>query len=36
MRRGPQDPPPRWLIVLVGVGLIAAAVTTGYPYVFGP
>jgi hypothetical protein len=35
MRRGPQEPPPRWLIILVGVGLIAAGVTIGYPYVFG-
>jgi len=35
MRRGPQDPPPRWLIILVGAGLIAAGVTIGYPYIFG-
>jgi hypothetical protein len=30
MRRGPQEPPPWWLIILVGVGLIAAGVTIGY------
>ena len=33
MRRGPQEPPPRWLIILVGVGLIAAGITIGYPYI---
>ena len=31
MRQGPTGPPPLWLIVLVVVGLVFAAVTIGAP-----
>ena len=36
MRHGPLGPPPLWLIVLVVVGLVLAAVVLGFPYLFGP
>jgi hypothetical protein len=35
MRQGPKGPPPLWLIVLVVVGLVFAAVTIGAPGVRG-
>jgi hypothetical protein len=35
MRQGPKGPPPLWLIVLVVVGLVLAAVTIGAPGVRG-
>jgi len=36
MRRGPQGPPPLWLIALVVVALVLAAITIGLPYLMGP
>jgi hypothetical protein len=36
MRRGPQAPPPLWLIALVAVGLVLAAIFIGLPYLMGP
>jgi hypothetical protein len=36
MRRGPQGPPPLWLIALVVAGLVLAAVVIGFPYLMGP
>jgi hypothetical protein len=36
MRRGPQGPPPLWLIALVVVALVLAAVVIGLPYLMGP
>jgi hypothetical protein len=35
MSRGPQGPPPFWLIALVIVGLVVAAIMLGLPYLIG-
>jgi hypothetical protein len=36
MRRGPQAPPPLWLVILVVLGLVLAVITIGFPYLMGP
>ena len=36
MRRGPQGPPPLWLIILVVVGLVLLVIVFGFPYLMGP
>jgi hypothetical protein len=33
--RRPQGPPPLWLIALVIVGLVLAAIMLGLPYLLG-
>jgi len=35
MSRGPQGPPPLWLIALVAVALVLAALLIGLPYLIG-
>jgi hypothetical protein len=35
MSRGPQGPPPLWLIALVVVGLVLLVVVFGFAYLMG-
>ena len=36
MSRGPQGPPPLWLIVLVVVGLVVLVGYIAFPFLMGP
>jgi hypothetical protein len=35
-RRGPQGPPPFWLVMLVLIGLVLLAAYLAFPYLMGP